>query len=90
MEWEDQGGLRRKKCVKLDRRKDKSDESLVSSLLVSMLLWSCPVPGQCSLPCLLVELHLFPGRDTLHTLCLCLESECSSWGGNRSEISRCL
>ena len=50
-----------------EEQRDKKGLPSLSSGLVAALGWSCPVPVQGSLSCLLIKLHcqLFPGSRAL-------------------------
>lgn len=54
------GGLRwfgRNKRGREDRKGDKCEWPCVNRLLISTVLWQCPVPDCCSLACLLIKLN---------------------------------
>lgn len=54
----DQGGCEGISMEKEDMKGDKNDKLCANRLLVSTLLWPCPVPDHHSLSCLLIKLHL--------------------------------
>lgn len=68
----------------------------VNSLLLSTLVWLCPVPDQQSLSCLLIKFlsDSFLGEGFQFCVHVCISGfECSNWGqttGRRSYVSMVL
>ena len=64
---------------------------MYKQLLVSMLTWLCPAPGQCSLPCLLIKLLSNGFLEEGSLFCVhegIRRRECSNWSQAMGQRAR--
>lgn len=64
-----QGGLCRKKHGKIEGLRGRRDQSCVNRLLVSALIWPCPVTDGHRLSCPLTEIHFYHFQGERTALC---------------------